>query len=232
MGRSSRLATQLSELLRSARASVEPKVSCALLETDLRGLAAQASNPSGMRKSVAILILLTVLGSAPFAAYARGAAKTLGTDPAGDGLPALDVTYLKVGRLQADLFIKIGVDKMLPPDGGFHQIAGIDWAFGVKGRTFIVEAFVNNGAPDFFLFEILHDGTHMQLASPTGEYTWSNGYIQMLVPLKLIGAKSGTTITHADHSESGTDVSAYLHPAGVTTEYIDTMKTTKDFVVP
>ena len=185
-----------------------------------------------MRKPVATLIALALLGSAAAPGHAKVTTTTLGTDPAGDGLPALDVTYLKVGRLGTDLYIQIGIDKMLPPDGGVHQIAGIDWAFGIKGRTFIAEAFVDAGAPDFFLFEILHDGSHVQLGSPTGEYTWSNGYINMRVPLKSIGAKSGTVITHADHSESGSDVSAYLHPAGVTTHYIDTMKTTKDFVVP
>lgn len=185
-----------------------------------------------MRKTVVILIAFFLLGSAAQHAPAKVTTRTLGTDPAGDGLPALDVTYLKVGRLGAGLYIEIGVDKMLPPDGGIHQIAGIDWAFGVRGRTFIAEAFVDAGAPDFFLFEILHDGSHRQLASPTGEYAWSNGYINMRVPLKSIGAKSGTVITHADHSESGSDVSAYLHPVGVTTRYIDTMKTTKDFVVP
>ena len=200
--------------------------------TDLTGLAAKASNPFGMRKSVAVLIALTLLGSAPAPGYAKVATKTLGTDRAGDGLPALDVTYLKVGRLGADLYIEIGVDKMLPPDGGVYQIAGIDWAFSVRGRNFIVEAVVDARAPDFFLFEILHDGGHVQLGSPTGEYTWSNGHINMRVPLKTIGAKSGAVVTHADHSESGSDVSAFLHPAGLTTQYIDTMKTTKDFVVP
>ena len=185
-----------------------------------------------MRKSLAILIALTLVGPVANPGYAKVATKTLGTDPAGDGPPALDVTYLKAGRLRADLYIEIGVDKMLPPDGGVHQIAGIDWAFGVKGRNFIAEAFVDAGAPDFFLFEILPDGSHRQLASPTGEYIWSNGHIKMLVPLKSIGAQSGTVITHASRSESGTDVSAYLHPSGATTEYVDKMETTKDFVVP
>ena len=186
----------------------------------------------GMRMSAAILISLALLSSTAAPTHAKVTTKTLGTDPAGDGLPALDVTYLKAGRVGADLYIEIGVDKMLPPDGGIHQIAGIDWAFGVKGRTFIVEASVDAGAPDFFLFEILHDGSHVQLGRPTGEYKWSNGYIHMRVPLKSIGAKSGTVISHAAHSESGSDVSAYLHPAGVTTHYTDTMKTTRDFVVP
>ena len=185
-----------------------------------------------MRKTVAILTAFLLIVSTAHAALAKVTTKTLGNDQAGDGLPALDLTYLKVGRLGADLYIEIGVDKMLPPDGGVHQIAGIDWAFGVRGRTFVVEAVVDAGAPDFFLFEILHDGSHVQLGSPTGEYTWSNGYISMRVPLKSIGAKSGAVVSHADHSESGSDVSAYLHPAGVTTQYTDTMKTTKDFVVP
>ena len=185
-----------------------------------------------MRQPVAVLIALVLLGSVAAPGHTKVATKTLGTDPAGDGVPALDVTYLEVGRLGTDLSIEIGVDNMLPPDGGLHQVAGIEWAFGAKGRTFIAEAFVDVGEPDFFLFEILHDGSHVQLDSPKGEYTWSNGYINILVPLKSLGAKSGTVITHADHSESGSDVAAYLHPAGVTTYYTDTMKTTRDFIVP
>ena len=185
-----------------------------------------------MTRPIAILIALVLLGTFAAPGHAKVATKTLGTDPAGDGLPALDVTYLKVGRLGADLYMEIGVDKMLPPDGGVHQIAAIDWAFGIKGRTFVAEAFVDVGAPDFFLFEILHDGSHKQLVSPTGEYSWSNGQINMRVPLKSIGAKSGTVISHPEHSDSGSDVSAYVHPAGATTQYVDTMKTTKAFVVP
>lgn len=185
-----------------------------------------------MRKPGVFLVALALLASLATPGHAKVATKTLGTDPAGDGLPALDVTYLKLGRLGTNLYMEIGVDQMLPPDGGVHQIAAIDWAFGIKGRTFIAEAFVDAGAPDFFLFEILHDGSHVQLPSPTGEYRWSNGYINMLVPLKSIGARSGTVIGHAHHSESGSDVSAYLHPAGATTRYVDTMGTTKTFVVP
>ena len=185
-----------------------------------------------MRKSIAVLIALTMVGSAAAPGAAKVATKTLGTDQAGDGLPALDITYLKVGRLGADLYIEIGVDKMLPPHGGIHQVAGIDWAFGVRGRNFIVEAVVDAGAPDFFLFEILDDGSHVQLGSPPGTYEWSNGYIDMRVPLRSIGARPGAVISHADDSDSGGDVSAYVHPAGATTEYIDTMKTTKAFIVP
>ena len=185
-----------------------------------------------MRKSAGLLIALALLSSIAAPAHAKVSTKTLGTDPAGDGVPALDVTYLKAGRLRAALYVEIGVDKMLPPDGGIHKVAGIDWAFEVNGRTFIVEAFVDVGAPDFYLLEILKDGTHRQLDSPTGSYSWSDGYIHMLVPLKSIGAKSGTMISRAHHSESGSDVSAFLHPVGATTQYTDTMETTKNFSVP
>ena len=185
-----------------------------------------------MQKRAVLLVALAVLGALSSPAHAKVKTTTLGTDPAGDGVPALDVTYLKVGRLRADLYVEIGVDKMLPPDGGIHQIAGIDWAFEVNERTFIVEAVVDVGAPDFFLYEILEDGTHRQLDSPTGTYSWSDGYVHMLVPLKSIGAKSGTKISRAHHSESGSDVSAFLHPYGATTQYTDMMATTKDFAVP
>ena len=188
--------------------------------------------PSDMRKTTVVLLALALLVSFAGTGSAKVTTKTLGTDPAGDGPPALDVTYLKVGRLRTDLYIEIGVDKMLPPDGGIHQIAAIDWVFAINGRTFIVEAFVDVGSPDFFLFEILDDGSHKQLVGPTGDYTWSNGYINMLVPLKRIGAKSGSVIGRSDESESGADVSAFVHPAGVTTHYVDTMETTRDFVVP
>lgn len=188
--------------------------------------------PLGMRKVAATLISLALLVSFAATVHAKVTTKTLGTDPAGDGTPALDVTYLKVGRLSSDLYIEIGVDKMLPPDGGVHQIAGIDWAFGVKGRTFIAEALVDIGGADFYLFEVLRDGSHVQLDSPTGDYDWSKGYLSIRVPLKGIGARSGTVISHPDRSESGSDVSAFVHPLGATTYYVDTMKTTKDFVVP
>lgn len=184
-----------------------------------------------MRKTAALLIALALLGSLATPGLAKVVTKTLGTDPAGDGPPALDVTYLKAGRLRADLYLEIGIDKMLPPDGGFHQLPGIEWVFDVKGRTFIAEAVVDRGAPDFYLFELMEDGSAQQLDSPTGGYTWTNGYIHMLVPLKSIGAKTGTVISGTEDTEGGGDVDAHVHYlAG--TYYADAMTTTRNFVVP
>lgn len=183
-----------------------------------------------MRKTAALLIALTLLGSLATPGHAKVVTKTLGTDPAGDGPPSLDVTYLKVGRLRADLYLEIGIDKMLPPDGGIHAAPGIEWVFDVKGRTFIAEAVVDRGAPDFYLFELMEDGSAKQLESPTGGYTWTNGYIHILVPLKNIGAKTGTVISGTEETEGGGDVDAHVHHAG--TYYADVMTTTKDFVVP
>lgn len=183
-----------------------------------------------MRKFAALLIALALLGSLASSGHAKVVTKTLGTDPAGDGPPALDITYLKAGRLRADLYLEIGVDKMLPPDGGYHALPGIEWVFDVKGRTFVAEAVVNRGEPDFYLFEIMEDGSAKQLDSPTGGYTWTNGYIHMLVPLKDIGAAKGTVISGTENYESGGDVDAHIHHAG--TYYADVMATTRDFVVP
>ncbi len=185
-----------------------------------------------MRKIWVLIAALALVGGLALPGQAKVVTKTLGTDPAGDGPPALDVTYLKAGRLRANLYLEIGIDKMLPPDGGYHQLPGIEWVFDVKERTFIAEAVVNRGSPDFYLFELLDDGSARQLESPTGGYGWMNGYIHMLVPLKTIGAKAGTVISGAEgRTDSGGDVDAHVHyVAG--THYADAMTTTRDFVVP
>lgn len=183
-----------------------------------------------MRKLAVFLAASVLMSLMAVPGNAKVVTKTLGTDPAGDGPPALDITYLKVGRLRSDLYLEIGIDKMLPPDGGIHQLPGIEWIFDVKGRTFLAEAVVNTGSPDFYLFEIHEDGSAEQLESPTGGYTWTNGYIHMLVPLKTIEAKTGTVISGTDETPGGGDVDAHVHHAG--TYYADAMTTTKDFVVP
>ena len=155
--------------------------------------------------------------------------QSLGTDPSGDAPPALDIQYLHVGKAGSNLEIRIGVANMIPPGGGYPALPGIQWAFEVKGRTFIAEGVANVGEPDFYLFE--KDGnTYRQLDSPHGTYNWTDGYIAMHVPLKDIGAKSGTLISGV--GKRGTnDVDAHVH-LGPQTHYADTMATTKDYVVP
>lgn len=153
----------------------------------------------------------------------------LGTDPAGDGVPALDVTYLQVGKTGSDLEIRIGIDGMLPALAGYPELPGIEWVFDVKGRTFVAEAVASTDGPLFFLFEE-KDGAFQQLESPKGTYDPADGYASILVPLKTIGAKSGVKISGADGLENG-DVDAHVHLLA-TTLYPDGMQTTKDYVVP
>lgn len=183
-----------------------------------------------MRQLAVLLVALALVGGIAVPGEAKVVTKTLGTDPAGDGPPALDITYLKAGRLRADLYLEIGVDKMIPPDGGYQAVPGIEWVFDVKDRTFVAEAVANFGGPDFYLFEFMPDGSAKQLESPEGGYAWTNGYIHMLVPLKTIGAKTGTIISGTDDYKSGGDVDAHIHHAG--TYYADVMTTTRDFRVP
>ena len=184
-----------------------------------------------MRKTAALLIALCLLGSLATVVEAKVVTKTLGTDPAGDAPPALDITYLKVGRLRADLYLEIGIDKMIPPFGGYPSLPGIEWVFDVNGRTFVAEA-VADRTPQFFFFELQDDGSFRQLENLEGGYAWTNGYIHMLVPLKSIGAKTGTVISGTDDTEGGGDVDAHVHAGPTTTHYADVMTTTRDFLVP
>ncbi|MGH2806479.1 MAG: hypothetical protein ACRDKT_04300 [Actinomycetota bacterium] len=177
-------------------------------------------------------LLALALVATTLAAPARAETKLtrLGTDPAGDSAPALDVTYLDVGRSGANLEIRIGVANMIPPGGGYPLLPGIEWIFDVGRNTFIAEG-VATTSPEgsFYLFKKKGD-SYEQLESPHGTYNWADGYIMMHVPLKDIGARSGTLISGV--GKKGTeDVDAHVH-VGPNTFYPDTMATTKDYVVP
>jgi hypothetical protein len=182
-----------------------------------------------MRRIAALaLVSLFVIGPAGTGLGAPRMVE-LGTDPAGDGLPALDVTYLQVGKAGANLEIRIGIDKMLPVLGGYPAAPGIEWVFEVKQRTFIAEVVAGTPEPDFYLFEE-KDGSFTQLASPQGTYDSADGYASVLVPLKTIGARRGVTISGVEGREHG-DVDAHVH-LGVTDYYPDGMQTTRSYVVP
>lgn len=180
--------------------------------------------------AVAAALISSLAGSSG----AAGKVVRLGSDPAGDGPAALDVTFLDVTRTDDSLEIRIGVDKMLPGIGGFPEAPGIEWIFTTGKRTFIAEA-VASRTPKFFFFELKGESFE-QLQGVTGTYDSADGFIRMLVPLQLIGAKKGTVIAgfHKPLPEidkvNGTDVDSHMHGDG--TEYFDDMKTTKSYVIP
>lgn len=183
-----------------------------------------------MKKSFVSLALCGLLAAtAAPATAAKGGLKTLGTDPSGDGVTGLDVTYLKVGRNADALEIRIGLE-MVPQLAGYPDLPGIEWVFDVKDRTFVAEAVKTRAGADFYLFELADDGSFRQLTSPTGTYEGADGYTSILVPLKDIGATKGTVIKGTDGLENG-DVDAHVH-VGPLTHYPDGMETDKAYVVP
>lgn len=181
-----------------------------------------------MRSGALALLAALVVMAAPAGAKDQGF-KRLGTDPAGDGPPALDVTYLDVGRTGKNLEIRIGLDNMLPAIGGYPDLPGVEWTFDVKDRTFLAEAAATATGPDFYLFELKGD-SFTQLESPTGTYDAADGYASVLVPLKTIDAGPGVKISGTKGLEHG-DVDAHVHLLA-TTYYPDGMQTKKTFVVP
>ncbi len=183
-----------------------------------------------MKRSLIALALCAVVGASALPAHAaKGGLKTLGTDPSGDGLPGLDVTYLQVGRNGADLEVRIGL-AMVPQLAGYPDLPGIEWVFDVKGRTFVAEAVKTRAGADFYLFELADDGSFQQLAQPEGTYEGSDGYTSIFVPLKIIGARKGTVIKGTNGLANG-DVDAHVH-VGPLTHYPDGMETDKGYVVP
>lgn len=189
-----------------------------------------------MRKIVVLAAVVAVaLATAPAGAGPKMV--RLGTDPTGDGPPALDITFLDVGRNKNALEIRIGLDKMLPVLGSYPEGPGLEWIFTTGKRSFLAEA-VASRTPKFFFFE-LKGHSYEQLQGITGTYDWTDGFVRMLVPLELIGAKKGTVIEgfhkplELINKENGTDVDAHVHtqPVGGT-EYIDDLKTSKSFRVP
>ncbi|HYO61786.1 MAG TPA: hypothetical protein VEU29_07795 [Actinomycetota bacterium] len=198
-----------------------------------------------MRKILVSLALCAAVAASALPAHAKGGLKTLGTDPSGDGLPGLDVTSLQVGRTGQDLEVRIGL-QMLPQAAGFPDLPGIEWVFDVtprapkcKGtclavvpptRTFVAEAVKTSAGADFYLFEVMDDGSFEQIGQPEGTYEGSDGYTSIFVPLEMIGAGKGTVVKGTDGLEHG-DVDAHVH-VGTVTHYPDGMETKKAYVIP
>lgn len=183
-----------------------------------------------MRRVLLLVLAATLAVTMAAPSGAAGKLTRLGTDPDGDGYPSLDITYLDVGRNGDNLEIRIGLSNILPEIRSIPEAPGVQWAFDIKGRTFIAEGAPGRN-PRYFLFEIFDDGSYEQIGSPQGTYDAADGYLMLLVPLKDIGAKKGAVISGT--GPKGTeDVDAHIHAVPGNDLYPDKMATTKDFVVP
>lgn len=153
--------------------------------------------------------------------------KVLGTDPALDGAPAADLVSLAAATHGSNLHVRIGLAQALPVQGSYPG-AGIEWAFEVRGRTFLAEAHPEPGEMRYTLFEIAGD-TLRQVEILDGAFDTDTGLIDMYVPLQSIGARKGTKISGAGDG-SAPDVDIHQH-AGPASRELDAMTTTSDFVI-
>jgi hypothetical protein len=180
------------------------------------------------RTTVGALIALALTTSMllPSAAAAKPM-KVLGTDPALDGAPAADLVSLAAATHGSDFHIQIGLAQALPVQGSYPG-AGIEWAFEVRGRTFLAEAHPEPGEMRYTLFEISGDELR-QVEILDGAFDTEAGLIDMYVPLQSIGARKGTKISGAgDGSTPDADIHQHAGPAS---RELDAMTTTSDFVV-
>lgn len=177
-----------------------------------------------LRRAVTLALVVSLLAMPGVGAEVK--MKRLGEDPALDGPPALDLTYVDVGRNGDDLEVRLGMSGMTPGTGGYPQLPGIEWQFKVGKRQFLAEAYVGTTSGNYLLFEVV-DGVFEQIGTIEGTYEWTDGYISMLVPLADIGAKTGSKIKGAGED----DADAHVH-TGANTVYTDYLTTTKGFKVP
>ena len=195
-----------------------------------------------MRKVLVATLALCLVAVSLGVAVAGSNPKRLGTDPAGDSAPAIDITYLDFdsgamltenGPVKA-LDIRIGVDGMLPTYGSIPEVPAFEWIFTTGKRMFIAEAVASHPEHLFFLFELKGD-TYEQLIGATGKFDVEGGFIQIVVPLETIGAKRGTVVSGVKEpleviGNNGADVDVHIH-AGSETIWVDEMTTAKSFVV-
>lgn len=173
-----------------------------------------------------VVLALASLLSLPSGATAAPM-KVLGTDPALDGPPAADLVSLAAATHGSDFHIQIGLAQAFPVQGSYPG-AGIEWAFEVRGRTFLAEAHPEPGAMRYTLFEIQGDSLR-QVKILDGAFDTATGLIDMYVPLATIGARKGTKISGAGDGTTP-DVDIHQH-AGPASRELDALTTTTDFVV-
>lgn len=181
------------------------------------------------RKSTARALAALVFASLLSLPYSAAAApmKVLGTDPTLDGPPAADLVSLAAATHGADFHIQIGLAQALPVQGSYPG-AGIEWAFEVRGRTFLAEAHPEPGEMRYTLFEVQGDSLR-QVKILEGAFDTESGLIDMYVPLATIGARKGTKISGAgDGSTPDADIHQHGGPAS---RELDALTTTSDFVV-
>jgi hypothetical protein len=114
----------------------------------------------GMRRLI-VAIVIACLATGPAEAAPRRPV-LLGTDPASDSQPGLDLTYLAAAVDRKVLEIRIGIAGMTPGLGGYPELPGVEWKFELLESILVhleeVEArirYAGNGfgkklpAPDF-----------------------------------------------------------------------------------
>ena len=176
------------------------------------------------RSFVAAAIAIGLLvSSAP--AGAAGGMTVLGTDPSLDAAPGSDLTQLAVTGHGSDLHIQFTFANSIPVAGTYGPLTGIQWAFDVRGTTYVAEAYPDGASFGYVLFQIDGD-TFKQVATLEGEFDTVGGILDIFVPLKTIGAKKGTKIAGAGEN----DVDVHVH-ALLTDHYADQMTTTKGYVI-
>jgi hypothetical protein len=182
-------------------------------------------NPKFNRVAAAMAVAVALMLISP--AQAAGAFKTLGSDASLDAPPGADLTSLQVAQGSKTLDIRIGI--ALVPSQGSYPEAGIQWAFTSGKRTYLAETHVGTGEFGFNLYRVDASGAFVLIGPIDGAVDVEAGIVDMHVPLRSIGAVSGTVISGQPLGTSG-DVEFHQH-ASLATRVLDEFTTERSFKI-
>ncbi|MDQ3963298.1 MAG: hypothetical protein M3277_05200 [Actinomycetota bacterium] len=186
----------------------------------------------GLRLSAAVTVLALISSVSTLAvpAAAKGPTKMLGRDAKGDAPGGLDLRWLAVGRFRHDLGVMLGLQD-INAAARLHTVAHAAWSFAVDKRTFLLEMRNMAGRPQFDLYERTPAGYILVATGLEGAYDTLNGFIGVLVPMDLVGAKTGSVVSGADDDATKEDARTRLGVADITVSF-DGLDTTRSFVLP
>ena len=181
-------------------------------------------------RSVAVALVTASLLLPWHPAAAKGPIKVLGRDVKGDAPAGLDLTWLSVGRFRKDLGVMVGLHD-INAAARFHNVAHTAWSFAVDDRTFLIEMRFVAVRPQFDLYERTDDGYVPVATGLKGHWDTLNGFIGVLVPMDLVGAKTGSVVSGADDDLTDEDARTRLGSGDMSVAF-DGLDTTKRFVIP
>ena len=182
-------------------------------------------------KVVASVVAAVCLLLGAGGAGARPTMVEIGKDPIGDG-GIQDLASLELGRTRDFLKVRFRLkDDLIYPHPG-NEFGNLTWWFQVDGRMFRTEVTFGATQNWFRLYENL--GGRWEFIGPQrGIHAQHRGFTEIILPLGVLGADEGEAIFgFPGYSTDGSDAQLSLGYDRYSLQKVDTLTTTRSYVLP